>query len=131
MKKITLTLIFVFLFILHLSPISFAEIIKFNDWRNDEYYHYEVNSYDELYSVFEDLNYEYRRCQEELNSQISSLNDEKRDLQVKIESLQDELAAQELTSENNSSDSMIGFAIIFFIGIVIAYNVGLSKNNNN
>lgn len=131
MKKISLILIFIFLFILALSPISSAEIVKFNNWENDECYHYEVNSYDELYSVFEDLNFEYRRCQEELNSQISSLNDEKHDLQVKIESLQDELVAQELTAENNSSDSLIGFAIIFFIGIVIAYNVGLSKNNNN
>lgn len=130
MKRISLTLIIVFLLVFFQSTISFAEIIKFNDWKTDEYYYYDVNSYDELYSVFEDLNYEYERCQEELNSQISSLNDEKLDLKIKIESLQDKLETQKLTAKNNSSGALIAFAIIFFIGIIITYNVGLSKSNN-
>lgn len=107
----------VFIFMLNIPIIySNSEIIKYENWKNGEIIKYDVSNYNELYSVFEDLEYDYNRLLE----QYHSLEVDNEDKDAEIESLQQELDnIKQMQLNNKDSFSFFyGLLIIFIIYVI-------------
>lgn len=133
----TFSLIVVLLLLCYFN-ISYAETITYKDIHSRTNNVYEVNNYYDLYSVFEDLNYDYERALEEiddLNNQIKENGenynkkleelsylleiDSETDIDDTINSLQNSVSS--LKSQNGlySSIIIILVIIIIFMGLTI------------
>lgn len=117
MKKIILS---VLLFILLTSNnICYAETVKYKDWRTDEFLYYDVNNYNQLYSVFEDLDYDYSDLMEEYESLKRNYNDLESELE-KTKSDLDYLRQENKKSIGTTDDLTNLFKSILII-IVFPY----------
>lgn len=87
----------------------------------------EINTYEELYSVLEDLSYEYTKLLEEYNSMENSYHEEIHQNEQKIEDLEEELDLEEkLENKNNKLEEtqiVEGVLIVIIIGLTIYITV--------
>lgn len=84
--------------------------------------HYtDINTYEELYSVLEDLSFEYRRLLEEYGSLEQSYEESMEEKDREIEALKDEIEYSSSNIEDDGSYKLIIIAVIIFI-IVAIYN---------
>ncbi len=93
MKKIIV--LFIIFFSIHSH--SNAEYVKFKDWKTGEMYNYEVYTFDEMFSAFEDLNMEYDNLMEEygsLENNYSELALELNEKEEEIKYLEDKIDNQ-------------------------------------
>lgn len=127
MKKISLLLITI-LFLFVPFNYSFAETIQYKDWRTEDPNYYDINSYSELYSLFEDLNCDYNRLLEEyhsLENNIEEKNSEISRLEEEINYLEEQLKGEQIKLLNlTKSDDwklIIIPIIIFGIPLFISY----------
>lgn len=91
----------------------------------DEYI--EIDTYEKLYSVLEDLGVEYRQLLEEYKSLESNYEELKKELANKEEEMK-YLEEQSKTIGNNETDYWVSFFFILGIAIYVSYNIGLYKN---
>lgn len=132
MKKIILS---VLLFILlTFNNFCYAETVKYKDWRTDEFLYYDVNNYNELYSVFEDLDYDYSDLMEEYESLRRNYND----LESELEETKSDLdyLRQENKKSIGTTDDLTNLFKSILIIIVFPYLIYklfdyLNKKRNN
>ncbi len=119
MKK-QIILFIVFIFMLNIPIIySNSEIIKYENWKNGEIINYDVSNYNELYSVFEDLEYDYNRLLE----QYHSLEVDNEDKDAEIESLQQELDNIKQMQLNNKDSFSIFYGLLIIFIIYVIYEI--------
>lgn len=82
----------------------------------------DINTYEELYSVLEDLSIEYSKLLEEYNSMEGNYQEKLRDKNIKIEDLNDEIEYQKVKAKNSDNNIIIIIMTIIIVGIVILYN---------
>lgn len=121
MKKISLLLITI-LFLFVSFNYSFAETIQYKDWRTGNPNYYDINGYSELYSLFEDLNYDYNRLVEEYHSlekNIEEKDSEISRLEEEIDYLEEQLKGEQIKFFNltNSDNWKLVIIPIFIFGI--------------
>ena len=110
----------VFIFMLNIPIIySNSEIIKYENWKNGEIINYDVSNYNELYSVFEDLEYDYNRLLE----QYHSLEFDNEDKDAEIESLQQELDNIKQMQLNNKDSFSIFYGLLIIFIIYVIYEI--------
>lgn len=110
----------VFIFMLNIPIIySNSEIIKYEDWKNGEIINYDVSNYNELYSVFEELEYDYNRLLE----QYHSLEVDNEDKDAEIESLQQELDNLKQMQINNKDSFSIFYGLLIIFIIYVIYEI--------
>ena len=110
----------VFIFMLNIPIIySNSEIIKYENWKNGEIINYDVSNYNELYSVFEDLEYDYNRLLE----QYHSLEVDNEDKDAEIESLQQELNNIKQMQLNNKDSFSIFYGLLIIFIIYVIYEI--------
>ena len=110
----------VFIFMLNIPIIySNSEIIKYEDWKNGEIINYDVSNYNELYSVFEELEYDYNRLLE----QYHSLEVDNEDKDAEIESLQQELDNLKQMQINNKDSFSIFYGLLIIFIIYVMYEI--------
>lgn len=117
MKKI----IAVFIILLSISSYSSAEYVGFEDWETGEKYYYEVYTFDEMFSAFEDLNMEYDNLIEEyhsLENNYSELALELNEKEEEIKYLEDKIDNQ---ISLGTEDELYGFVklILLILGIYL------------
>lgn len=98
---------------------SNSEIIKYEDWKNGEIINYDVSNYNELYSVFEELEYDYNRLLE----QYHSLEVDNEDKDAEIESLQQELDNLKQMQINNKDSFSIFYGLLIIFIIYVIYDI--------
>lgn len=101
-----------FIFILTSFSVSNAKSVQYNNWKNNKKNTYDVYSFDDLYSVFEDLNYDYEKCQEELRGEIKYLNEKIDEYKQKNNDLEEELTTYKDKEKNNMK-------FIYFIPLIL------------
>lgn len=110
----------VFIFMLNIPIIySNSEIIKYEDWKNGEIINYDVSNYNELYSVFEELEYDYNRLLE----QYHSLEVDNEDKDAEIKSLQQELDNLKQMQINNKDSFSIFYGLLIIFIIYVIYEI--------
>lgn len=80
-----------------------------------------IDTYEDLYSVLEDLSYNYQQLLEEYNSAQSNIEE----LNAKISELEYELENSDTTITSDSSDASSGLLALILIPVVL-YGVPLS-----
>ncbi len=143
-KKILILFILIFT-LFTINIISHAEIVKYQDWKTGEMITYDVYTFEDLYSVFEDLCNEHDECIEALHENIDdfdesiSYNEYKneeylsqiRDLEDELDNKEEEISDLHTKISNNSKihlEYILGVLIIFVIpGLICIY---FDKKNN-
>lgn len=148
MKKICVLFIIIYFMIFGYSVVSNANIIELYTPtkeelggeisipnRNGSQDHYtDIDTYEELYSVLEELSFEYRELLEEYYEmednykEISSSIEENNLSYEELTEMLDSTEQQITTLKNEQSYILTVFIIVLGITIYISYNKGLNKN---
>ena len=91
MSKIIKPLIIVLFFIILSSTYCFADTISYTDLKTRKPLYYDINNYTELYSMMEDLNYDYEKALEEIDSLNKETNNMNNEYSSELDELCDEL----------------------------------------
>lgn len=81
-----------------------------------------INTYEDLYSVLEDLSVEYIQLLEEYKSMESNYQGELYDKNIEIEELKAELDNKKIATKNESNNVITIIITIIVVGIVILYS---------
>lgn len=133
--KITIAIVIFFIFFnFLLLNRSHAELVKYEDWETGEQNYYDVYNYSELYSVFEDLNYDYHKLIDEyynLEREVEEKNIDISKLEEEIQYLKEELKGEQIKNSNitNSNDWMLIFIPTIILGTPILINYLKNKRN--
>lgn len=121
MKKIYYYVLIMIILLIFIIPITCnAETIKYEDWKTGEMLYYDVHSYSDLYSVFEDLDFDYGHLIEEYHSLERTIEEQ----QEEIAFLESELKDEQIEKENliNPDDLILIFIpfVIYVIALLIS-----------
>lgn len=87
------------------------------------YDHYtNINTYEDLYSVLEDLSVEYTRLLEDYNSMESSYQSELHDKNIEIEELKTELDNNKIATKNENNNMTAIIISLIIVGIIVLYS---------
>lgn len=142
MKKVCVLFIIFFLIISNYSIVLKAENIKLYTPTKEELggeisipningswdQYTDIDTYEKLYSVLEELSVEYKDLLEKYNNseqECEELNKELEELKLELENRNE----KNLFTINNSNE-LIGVIVILVMIIIISYKIGLNRNHN-
>lgn len=141
-KKISIIVFFITIVLLFQSK-CFAETIKYKDYKDKEYLYYDVNTYNELYSVYEELNNDYEKALDEitnLENQLENKSHEMEEIRDYLEITDNENIIEKIDSitynkkkfqRKNNFYFYFVFASLVVIFVLIIYICILKEDNKN